>query len=71
MHFTLTTFAALLPILAIAAPHPASLRGASIPISKRSSMSHSDGSANLEALRQHLTHVEGYIYLPSSFPISY
>jgi hypothetical protein len=43
---------------------PSSLRGTSIPITKRSSMSNPDGSVNFEALKRHATYAEQYVSTP-------
>ncbi|KAH7914900.1 acid protease [Hygrophoropsis aurantiaca] len=59
MHFSLLSFAAVLPVLVTALPHPrAPLPPTSISLNKRSGLQNADGSVNFDALLAHMTSTE-------------
>lgn len=62
MHFPLATLVALIPLLASASPITESPRIV-IPISKRSSLRHEDGSVNVDALKSSVSASVKYIFL--------
>ena len=61
MHLTIITLIAVLPIFTAAAPLPTPLRGARIPLSKRSGLTNADGSVNSKALKRHFAFVEEWV----------
>jgi cathepsin D len=63
MHFSLTTILAVVPLV-VSAANITQTRHVTIPLKMRGNFSRSDGSVDLEALKQNADHTTAYVVSP-------